>query len=85
MSTTEVTPSTTPVPQRQWLRPVLAGVGGALVMLVVSQISSRAGGSCMILCNPLIAVPYGAFMGVIAMGFPRQRGASSEASDASNT
>jgi len=74
MSATEVTPPSTPTTApRAWLRPVLAGALGGLVMLVVSQVSSRAGGTCMIMCNPLIAVPYGAFMGVLAFGFPRAR------------
>ena len=31
---------------------------------------SRAGGTCFIVCNPLVAVPYGALLGAFASGGP---------------
>jgi hypothetical protein len=55
---------------KAWARPAAGAVVGAVVFFIASQVMSRAGGTCIILCNPLVAVPYGALLGVFASGGP---------------
>jgi len=55
---------------QQWARPAAGAVVGAVLFFIASQVMSRAGGTCIILCNPLVAVPYGALLGVFASGGP---------------
>ena len=42
-----------------------AAVGGAAGWLISRNISRFTGGVCPILCNPRVAVPYFAFMGLM--------------------
>jgi hypothetical protein len=64
-----------------WARPAAGAVVGAMLFFVASQVMSRAGGTCVILCNPLVAVPYGALLGVLASGGPMKAGRAAEADD----
>jgi hypothetical protein len=55
---------------KAWARPAVGAVVGAVLFFIASQVMSRAGGTCFIVCNPLVAVPYGALLGVFASGGP---------------
>jgi len=52
---------------------ILAGIagavlGGGLGYIISRNMSKFTGGFCPILCNPKIAVPYFAFLGLILAG-----------------
>lgn len=68
---------------KAWARPAAGALVGAVLFFITSQVMSRAGGSCMILCNPLIAIPYGAVLGIFASGGPVKPDANTESSSAS--
>lgn len=55
---------------RSWGRPAAGALVGAVLFFITSQVMGRAGGTCMILCNPLVAIPYGAILGIFASGGP---------------
>jgi hypothetical protein len=56
---------------RPWVRGGIAALIGAVAMLVLGQLFSFAGGTCMILCRPPIAALYGAAMGLLLLGSAR--------------
>lgn len=47
------------------LKVVFAVVGGGVVGLLLSALSRKMGSTCGILCNPVIAVIYGALLGLL--------------------
>ena len=55
---------------RRWRRPAIAAAVGGVGFLGLSHLMASAGGTCMILCNPWVAVPYGALLGVLAAAGP---------------
>jgi hypothetical protein len=57
---------------RAWRRQAAAAAVGAVAFLVLGQLMSLAGSGCTIMCNPVIAVPYGAIMGLLFVGEPRR-------------
>lgn len=64
-----------------WARPAVGAVVGAVLFFIASQVMSRAGGTCIILCNPLVAVPYGALLGVFASGGPMKADDAGDSKD----
>jgi hypothetical protein len=50
----------------RFLRPLLAALGGAAVMVGLGQLVALGAGSCNLLCQPPVAAIYGAVIGLAA-------------------
>jgi hypothetical protein len=55
-------------------RNAVAAVAGAVGLVLLGQALAFGGGTCALLCNPWVAAPLGALMGVLWFGgAPRHR------------
>jgi hypothetical protein len=46
----------------------VAMIGGGVTMVLVGQLNALAGSNCTILCNPPIALVFGAVAGLLSFG-----------------